>query len=284
MDNNRSWRDMRREERKRRREEWMKQWELRREDSMNKSGHGHVWTGLFIILIGVAALLKASLTDMPDWVFSWQTFLIALGFFVGAKHGFRGGAWFILILIGGIFLLRDVYPDLPIRRYIWPVILIIVGAFLVLRPRRRHYCLPTDGQKKNDANSGIEEATVVEESYTSQKDYAEDFVDSTSVFGGAKKNIISKNFKGGDLVNIFGGTELDLSRADFTGTAEIEVTTVFGGTKLIIPSNWTLKSEVVTVFGGLEDKRSLHSMTENPDKILLLKGTVILGGIEIKSF
>jgi predicted membrane protein len=284
MDNNRSWRDMRREERRRRREEWMKQWELRREDSMHKSGHGHVWTGLFIILIGVAALLKASLTNMPDWVFSWQTFLIALGFFVGAKHGFRGSAWFILILIGGVFLLRDVYPDLLIRRYIWPVILIIIGAFLILRPRRRPYCLTTDGEKKNDINSGIEEAAVAEETYTSQKDYAEDFVDSTSVFGGAKKNIISKNFKGGDLVNIFGGTELDLSRADFKGTAEIEITTIFGGTKLIIPSNWTLKSEVVTVFGGLEDKRNLHSMTENPDKILLLKGTVILGGIEIKSF
>lgn len=285
MDNNSSWRDMRREERRKRREEWMKQWEQRRQDSMlNHRGHGHVWTGLFIILIGVAALLKASLTDMPDWVFSWQTFLIALGFFVGFKHGFRGGTWLILILVGGAFLARDIYPELPIRRYFWPVMLIVVGAFLILRPRRKSFWMQNDDQKKTTVNNAVEEATIVEESYQSQKDYLEDFVDSTSVFGAAKKNIISKNFKGGDLVNIFGGTELDMTRADFNGTAEIEITTVFGGTKLIIPSHWTLKSEVVTVFGGLEDKRSLHSITENPDKVLLLKGTVILGGIEIKSF
>lgn len=282
---------MRREERKKRREEWMRQWELRREESFtNGSRHGHIWTGLFIILIGVAALLKASLTDIPDWVFSWQTFLIALGFFVGFKHGFRGAAWLILILVGGIFLARDIYPDLHIRRYVWPLILIIVGTFLILRPRRRFHFAADNDQKKNNMTTSTaidgnaEQVYEDDGCFTSQRDYKEDFIDSTSVFGGTKKNIISKNFKGGDVVNVIGGTELDLTRADFTGTAEIEITNVFGGTKLIIPSNWKLVSEIVTVFGGVEDKRNLHSITENNDKILLLKGTVILGGVDIKSF
>lgn len=291
MENNKSWREMRREERQKRRDAWMKQWELRREESMfNGHRNGHIWTGLFIILIGVAALLKASLTDMPDWVFSWQTFLIALGFFVGFKHGFRGATWLILILVGGVFLARDIFPDLQIRRYVWPFILIAAGAFLVLRPRRRFLFNTDADQKKNNmtacptVDDPIEGATITDETYESQRDYKEDFIDSTSVFGGAKKNIISKNFKGGDIVNVFGGTELDLTRADFTGTAEIEVTNVFGGTKMIIPSNWHLKSEIVTVFGGVEDKRNLHSITGNTDKILTLKGTVILGGVEIKSF
>lgn len=263
----------------------MTKWELRRSESMQGgSRHGHVWTGIFIVLIGVCALLKASITGIPNWLFSWQTFLIALGMFVGIRHGFRGVAWLILILVGSAFLLRDVYPELPLRRYIWPVILIIIGIFLILRPRRRPVCFPDASQKKNNPGPGIADTPLTEESFYTQQDYEEDFVDSTSIFGGAKKNIISKNFKGGDLVNIFGGTELDLTRADFSGTAEIELTTIFGGTKLIIPSNWTLKSEVVTVFGGLEDKRSLHDMIENPDKILKLKGTVIMGGIEVKSF
>ena len=112
----------------------------------------------------------------------------------------------------------------------------------------------------------------------------EDFVDSTSIFGGAKKNIISKTFKGGDLVNIFGGTDLDLTQADFTGSAVIELTTIFGGTKLIVPSNWSIKSEAVIIFGGLEDKRKMPVVSDNPDKVLILKGTVIFGGIEIKSY
>ena len=258
-------------------EERKKRWEDRSE---HRSGHGHIWTGVFILLIGVAALIKASVTNLPDWLFTWHSFLILLGLFIGIKHGFKGGAWFILMLIGGALLLRDIYPDLEIRRYIWPSVLIVIGGFLILRPRRRH--MWEDCQKKTTTtnSSGIAEATVVDESY----DTKEDYVDSTSIFGGAKKNIISKNFKGGDLVNIFGGTELDLTRADFTGTATIELTTIFGGTKLIVPSNWTIKSEAVTIFGGMEDKRNMQTLTDNPEKILRITGTVIFGGIEIKSF
>ena len=262
-------------------EERKKRWEERRE---RHSGHSHIWTGIFILLIGVAALLKVSNPDLPHWLFSWKTFLIALGLFIGFKHNFKGGAWLILILVGGAFLFTDIYPDISIRRYIWPVILIAVGAFLILRPRRHRWECGDTQKKKTTANSGIEEATVVDETYESQKDYQEDFVDSTSIFGGAKKNIISKNFKGGDLVNIFGGTELDLTRADFNGTATIELTTIFGGTKLIVPSNWTIKSEAVTIFGGMEDKRNMQTVTDNPEKILKITGTVIFGGIEIKSF
>lgn len=258
-------------------EQGRKRWEERME---HRSRHGHIWTGVFIILIGVAALLKATITDLPTWIFSWQIFLIALGVFIGIKHGFKGSSWFILILIGGAFLLRDFYPDFAIRQYIWPIVLIVVGAFLILRPRRRQYWQCDNDQKKKSANQGIDEANVTEEKFDSQ----DDFLESTSIFGGAKKNMISKNFKGGDLINIFGGTELDLTRADFKGTAVIELTTIFGGTKLIVPSNWTVKSEVVTIFGGMEDKRNLQTLSDNPERLLLLKGTVIFGGIEIKSF
>ena len=109
-------------------------------------------------------------------------------------------------------------------------------------------------------------------------------MDSTSIFGGAKKIVISKNFKGGDLVNIFGGTELDLSQADFNGVAVVELTTIFGGTKLLVPSNWAVKSEAVTIFGGIEDKRKIPAGTETAEKTLLIRGTVIFGGIDIKSF
>ena len=151
-------------------EERKRRWEERRE---HHGRHGHIWTGVFILLIGTAALIKATVTDLPEWVFSWQTFLMALGLFIGIKHGFKGGAWFILILVGGAFLLRDFYPDVAIRRYIWPVVLMIVGVLFIFRPRRRLYAKWQDCEKKKTAatNSGVEAATVVEEAYESQKDY-----------------------------------------------------------------------------------------------------------------
>lgn len=262
-----------------RRERWEERRERWRSRMDNRSRHGHIWTGVFILIIGIAALVKASVTDLPDWLFSWKMFLILLGFFIGIKHGFKGGAWFILMLVGAAFLYPDIYPDVDIRRYIWPGVMIVIGLFLILKPRRRHLAESTSEKKKSDMTA-TETAGIIQENSETKEDY----VDSTSVFGGAKKNIISKNFKGGDLVNIFGGTELDLTRADFTGTAVVELTTIFGGTKFIVPSNWTVKSEAVTIFGGLEDKRNMQTLTDNPDKVLLLRGTVIFGGIEIKSF
>jgi predicted membrane protein len=238
-------------------------------------GNSHVWTGLFLILIGLVAFLRINNPDFPTWIFSWQMLLIALGLFIGFRHNFRRPAWLVLVLVGGIFLYSDLYPEVELKRYIVPIVLVSIGALIMFRPKHSRRCRV---EKKNLENNPLNAETMEGEST------AEDYVDSTSIFGGAKKNIISKNFRGGDLVNIFGGTELDLTRADFTGTAEIELTTIFGGTKLIIPSNWTVRSEAVTLFGGLEDKRNMSTAIDNPAKTLILKGTVIFGGIELKSY
>ena len=113
-----------------------------------RASSSHIWTGLFILLIGVAALVKVSNPDLPAWLFSWKTFLIALGLFIGIKHRFKGPAWFILILVGGAFLFTDLYPDISIRRYIWPIALIAVGSFLIFSPKKRHVWRMQYGQKK----------------------------------------------------------------------------------------------------------------------------------------
>ncbi len=241
----------------------------------------HIWTGIFILLIGVVALLRTSLPDFPDWMFSWQTLLIALGLFIGLRHRFKGVAWFILIIIGGIFLLNEIYPELTFRRYLWPVALIAVGFFFILRPRGRHRWRGNDTLNKDGffVKGEFKIDSCEQEQFTQ-----DDYVDATSIFGGTKKNILSKKFKGGDIVNVFGGTELNLTQADINGVAVLELTTIFGGTKLVVPANWSVKSEAVTIFGGIEDKRHMPAATDTPEKTLVLKGTVIFGGIDIKSF
>lgn len=50
-------------------------------------------------------------------------------------------------------------------------------------------------KKTTATNSGIDEAPIVDETYESQKDYKEDFVDSTSIFGGAKRISFPKTLK-----------------------------------------------------------------------------------------
>ena len=247
----------------------------RREErkSRRHSGSSHIWTGIFIVVIGIAALLKSMLFTVPVWVFSWQMFLIALGFFVGIRHNFRGAAWFILILVGGVFLADEFFPRLIMKEYLWPMSLIALGLFLIFRPRRRN--LDWREQVRPNVLKGVD---------TSETKYysSEDYIDSTSIFGGIKKNILSKNFNGGDIVNIMGGTEINLMQADINGAVILEVTQIFGGTKLIVPSNWEIKPEMVALFGGIEDKRTMQNVSGNTDKILVLKGTTLLAGSRSK--
>ena len=256
-------------------EESRNRWESRME---RHGGQGHIWTGIFLLAIGGLALARSFGVPMPVWLFTWQMLLIAIGLFIGFRRGFRDGGWFVPVLVGGAFLANDYILQGNLRRHIWPLILITVGAFFIFRSRRK-YGQACGTQK---TNTGIQTETITpisEESYTQ-----DDIIDSTSIFSGTKKVILSKNFKGGDIVNIFGGCEIDLTQADMTTPAVLEVTAIFGGATLIVPSNWAIKSEAVTIFGGIGDKRKITPSTESPTKTLVLKGTMIFGGMEIKSY
>jgi len=111
----------------------------------------------------------------------------------------------------------------------------------------------------------------------------DNWVEAVTVFGNIKKRVYSKNFKGGDVVSIFGGAEIDLTQADFNGTASIEMTQIFSGAKLIIPPHWQIRSEMIAIFGGIEDKRPPQTHYDE-NKVLILNGTTFCGGLEIKSY
>jgi predicted membrane protein len=100
--------------------------------------------------------------------------------------------------------------------------------------------------------------------------------------GGSKKIIVSKNFQGGEILTFMGGAEINLVQADIQGRAVLEVTQVMGGIKLVVPANWTVISELAVIMGGIDDKRLVQ--TQVPDKLLVIKGTSIMGGLEIKSY
>jgi len=173
-----------------------------------------------------------------------------------------------------------------------PAILVGIGAMLILRPKNgKGWKCGKDGQAewKSQEKSATAEATSVfsgspSSNYTSPNTDTPEKVDATAIFGAVKKNIVSKNFIGGDATSIFGGSEIDLSRADINGTVTMDVTAILGGIKLIVPSHWVIKQQVTAILGGVEDKRDLHTVITTPNKILVLEGTAFLGGIEISSY
>lgn len=222
---------------------------------------GRVLGGLVLVIIGLLILGNRTGLDIPYWVFSWEMLVIGIGLYVGARHSFRPGSWMIAILIGAVFLADDMLDEFNLSNYVWPIVIISIGLFMIFRPRRRR------GRFLG-----------------AEADVNENEIDSISIFGGTKKNIISKEFKGGNITNVFGGTDINLMQADFKGAAMIDITQAFGGVKLLVPAHWNIKSEVVCVFGGIDDKRMLSKETPDAGKVLVLKGTCIFGGIDIKSY
>ena len=95
---------------------------------------------------------------------------------------------------------------------------------------------------------------------------------------------MSKNFQGGKITAAFGGADLDLTQVDFNGVITIQVDIIFGGVKLIVPPHWDIRTEVTNIAAGLEDKRHFRDGGVDPSKVVVLKGTILFGGLEIKSF
>jgi predicted membrane protein len=264
----------------------------------NGSNNSRILAGLFIIGVGVLFFLKQTGFNLfPYWIFSWPMILIAIGFFVGIKNNFRGGGWVVLLVLGSFFLLDDVLKMYHLRPYLVPAILVGIGIMLIVRPQNNMYGRGRKGKRSqwNQWGSFDNLSSAPGTSAYQATDYAttdtnSDYataaekLDATAIFGAVKKTILSKNFTGGQVVSIFGGSEIDLGKADINGTVVVDVTAILGGVKLIVPSHWTVRQDIAAIFGGVEDKRDTRSIITVQHKILVLKGTAFMGGIEISSY
>lgn len=243
----------------------------------DSSGSG-LWGGVALLCIGLFFLLRKMDVSLPHWLFSWEMLLIVIGFLMGVKSRFQGATWFIITAVGAVFLLDDIMPfTWHLDRYLWPVLLMVLGVYLIGRSasRKQRYAeyMPEEGG--NSGHSGFNSS--------SSSAGGDDFLEMTSIFSGNNRTILSKSFRGGTVSTIFGSTELNFMQADIRGEVLLEITTVFGGVELTVPANWEVKTAVDTIFGGIEDKRSAV-VTPMPDKVLVLKGSCIFGGVEIKSY
>ncbi len=252
------------------------------QNPIKQHNNGNIIAGLILIAVGAVFLLRKMDFYFPDWLFSWPTLLILVGIYSGVKHKFRNNAWIFLIGIGIFFLVQDYAPDIQSRRFLVPIFIIVVGIILILRPNRRFY-----GERISEKFANKDwSRTGNWQAYGSDKGTdSNDYLNINSVFSGVQRTILSKNFQGGKISCVFGGAEIDLTQADFTGTTILRLEAVFGGIKLIVPPHWQVINEIDGVFHGVEDKRRAPAGAYNDiNKTLLLKGSAVFGGIEIRSY
>jgi predicted membrane protein len=266
---------------------------------------GNIAFGFIILGIGVILLLRKLGVFIPGWVLSWPMIFIAIGTFAIIKHEFRSFFGFIMLFFGAYFLLKEEFDfDFGISQYIWPLGLIALGVYLITQRKRENRIVEdirNNWQSHKSAStfktSGVEDAKVVsDEAGNSSSSTAEsgftrttgtsfaDRLNIDAIFSGVNRKMMTKNFQGGKITAAFGGIDLDLTSADFNGVVTIQVDVIFGGVKMIVPPHWDIRTEVSNIAAGLEDKRFFRDGGVDPNKVVILKGTILFGGLEIKSY
>ncbi len=246
----------------------------------NRDG-ARVIGGVILVIVGGALLLRNMGYFLPYWLFTWPMILILAGVYSGVKHNFQNNTWIILLAIGSFFLVDEFLPNIRLQPAFWPLVIIGLGVLFIIRPSKKNFLFKNKEQPPGNQNlltNDINKSSFVTGD-------SNDVLKIDSVFSGVNRNVLSKNFQGGKISCVFGGAEIDCSQADFKGNIVLKVDVVFGGVKLIVPANWSVQNEIEGVFHSVEDKRRYNAnVFVDPEKVLILKGSTIFGGVEIKSY
>ncbi len=241
-------------------------------DGNPESGHNHrhfksnrALVGVILVIVGLFLVMRNT-GIFPGFIdhviFSWPMLLVAVGLVMtlGASEKTAG---VIVMAVGGFFLLPLIFHEtFHVYNIFWPSIFIIIGVIFIFSKRHGWRSATTKG--------------VI----------GDDYVDYVNIFSGGERQIVSENFTGGKVTAIFGGIELDLTKARLApGRSELEVACIFGGATFIVPDDWQVSIDVTPILGGFSDSRKLSpGRTIDPSKQLVLKGAVIFGGGEVKSY
>lgn len=226
-----------------------------------------------ILLIVAGGLLLLDQLDLLSfnlryYLISWKTLLIGIGIITISNRSNRTtGA--ILIGLGLLFWMPELL-DYRVRfsTIFWPAILIGIG-FVILTRRDKG---------ENNGNHHIFSGSKY------PNEHPGDYIDELAIFGGGNTRITSDNFKGGKITAIFGGSDIEMKSAiPSPEGCVIDTFVLFGGSNLVVPEDWKVKSEVVSILGGYSDKRMM-TLDYDPQKTLILKGIVLFGGLELKSY
>jgi len=215
--------------------------------------------GLFVVAIGVLFTLDhLGLVHASTYVRFWPVAFIAVGV-VSLAQAHRSGGYvggLIWIVVGSWLLLYQLHVVRMGFWDFWPLLLIVLGGTIVWRALGPS----ASGGDKGDAAS---------------------IVRGLAVMSGVKRTNASPSFRGGDLTAVMGGCEIDLRQAAITdGPAVLDVLAFWGGIELRVPERWLIDNKITPFLGGVEDHT--HPTGEATER-LVIKGVVVMGGIEIRN-
>jgi predicted membrane protein len=211
--------------------------------------------GAIVILIGVFLLME-QFGILPD---HWFSFWAAIFFLVGGlqllqTQRWGGRLWGLVLLSTGVALEFDYlgYTSLHLSRT-WPVFIIAFGLVILVHALESP---PTSASTSPHLHL-------------------------FACMGGGEYRIQAKNFRGGSATAIMGGFDIDLRDADIEGpTATISLSAFMGGGVIRVPYTWGVQMRGSSFMGGNSMKVREGA---NVEKTLIVEGTSLLGGFEIRN-
>jgi predicted membrane protein len=223
-----------------------------------RRGFGTAILGIGVLAVGAILLLdNFGVMEAENLFAYWPVLFILVGVshFVRPEGSRRYLAGSIFIAVGLIILLSNLGMISFGIWDLWPVILVIVGLSLILKPFRRRGVSIAD-------DAGVFEATAI--------------------LGGASRRISAANFQGGEATAIMGGCEIDLRDCGSEGgPAEIDIFAFWGGIEIRVPDDWEVQVKGLAILGGYGDET--RTIEGEGRKVLVITGTAIMGGVEIKN-
>ena len=222
------------------------------------------YLGIIFILIGVGAIFgQLGFWDLGDIISTWwPLILIGVGVSQLSRRPVSKTSGIVLVVIGALFQMRELdIITVSLTKFFWPAIIIAIGVSMLL-PK-----------------------TLTKEKYEfSKKEIDQDVVDNLALFSAVKSRNISKNFRGGSLVALFGGIDMDLREACLLNEgARMDVTAAFGGVNIIVPPEWKVEVKGIPIFGGWSNKTRGKDSVSLDAPVLTLHCFVAFGGVDIKS-
>ena len=166
----------------------------------------------------------------------------------------------ILILIG-----ISALTGISFFNFIFAIILIAIGIRMISRGSARgswHW------EHHHDRTNGSGRAS------------GERSIDEVAIFSALNKSFTTENFKGGKIVMVFSGGEVDLTQVKTNSTEiELEVSSVFSSIEIIIPKEWKVKSTANVFYG---QHRHAPGSRRRQQRHPLIHGDAVFGEIEVR--
>jgi hypothetical protein len=247
------------------------------------SNRSYSWSFIFgalIVAAGVVLLLDQQGFINADRVFSyfWPAVMIAAGSVMLIDCRGRGGRGIwgsILLAIGGLLVLENLGFAHIRFDTIWPLVIIAVGVLMIWQAA---------GPRTSSDGTARSRWPEIFNRWSRTGSPDADF-NGIAILGGFKRRITSKKFKGGSVLSVMGGFQIDLRQADMEGdSATIEAMSFMGGGEIKIPDEWQVSMEGISLFGAFVDETDQDAPSvSGTQKKLIMKGASLFGGIVVKN-